>query len=66
LEEEDEEERLRCFLKEEKAPWLSATVELPLEYSNYAKVFLEEESQCFPLSKPFDHKIDLVENTEIK
>jgi hypothetical protein len=44
LEEKDKEERLRCFLKEEKAPWLSATVELPLEYNHYSKVFSEEES----------------------
>jgi hypothetical protein len=50
LEEEDEEERLQCFLKEEKAPWLSTMVELPLEYNKHTKVFLEEESQHFPLS----------------
>ena len=66
LEEEDEEERLRRFLKEEKAPRLLATVELPLEYSHHSKVFSEEESQRFPLSKPYDHKIDLVENAEMK
>jgi hypothetical protein len=66
LEEEDKEERLRRFLKEEKAPRLSATVELPLEYNKHAKVFSEEESQYFPLSKPYNHKIDLVENAEMK
>jgi hypothetical protein len=47
-------------------PWLSTTVELPLEYSHHAKVFLEEESQRFLLSKPYNHKIDLVENAEMK
>jgi hypothetical protein len=66
LEEEDEEERLRCFLKEEKAPWLSATIELPLEYHQYSKVFSEKESQCFPLSKLYNHKIDLMENAKMK
>jgi predicted aspartyl protease len=66
LEEEDEEERLWHFLKEEKAPWLSAMVELPLEYQQYSKVFSEKESQHFPLSKPYNHKIDLVENAKMK
>jgi hypothetical protein len=33
---------------------------VPVEYHRYGKVFSDEEAQCFPTSRPWDHAIDLI------
>jgi hypothetical protein len=33
---------------------------VPAEYHKYGKVFSNEEAQCFPTSRPWDHAIDLI------
>jgi len=35
------------------------TMEIPLEFCKYAKVFSDEEAQRLPKHQPWDHKIDL-------
>ena len=39
--------------------WHIKAVELPIQYKQFAKVFSEEESLCFPPSQPCDHMIEL-------
>jgi hypothetical protein len=34
--------------------------QVPKEYYKYHKVFSEQVAQCFPVSKPWDHAIDLL------
>ena len=36
-------------------------VKIPKEYQRHWKVFSEEESHCFPPSRPWDHTIELKE-----
>ena len=36
-------------------------VKIPEEYQRHSKVFSEEESHCFPPSRPWDHAIELKE-----
>ena len=38
-------------------------VKLPSQYKEFAKVFSEQESFCFPPSRPWDHMIELKNNT---
>src|SRR6266702_4046879 len=40
-------------------PWMDL---VPKELHTYQKVFSEEEAQCFPELKHWDHKIELLEN----
>ena len=41
-------------------------LEIPPEFRQYSKVFLDEEAQRLPKHQPWDHKIDLIPGMEMK
>ena len=45
---------------------LSLTKQIPKEYHQYLDVFDENKVECFPESRPWDHKIELKEGFQPK
>ena len=44
----------------------SKSVEIPLEFRRYHKVFSDEELQRLPKHQPWDHKIDLIPGKQMR
>ena len=49
-----------------KKPKLSAEQIVPMEYHNFMDIFSEEKANCFPVSRPWDHKIEMKDDFEPK